>query len=265
MENIRVAIAGIRGKMGREAARAVAAASDMELVAGIDRTRAKDAPAVAGTPVYTDAEACCIETRPDVLIDFTHREAALVTVEQTIAHGVRPVIGTTGFAADELRAFAARLDERELGGLYAPNFAIGALLLMRLATVAARYLPAVEIVEYHHDGKRDVPSGTAQKTARLIAQSVREHAAGDMPAASAADAAASGAARFHLVEGIPVHSVRLPGLIAHQEVLFGGEGELLTIRHDSLGRNCFMPGVLLGVRGVLTARGLVEGLEHFLF
>lgn len=265
MEHIRVAIAGIRGKMGQEAARAVAAAPDLELVAGIDRRRATDAAQSSGAPVYTDAGTCYIEARPDVLIDFTHREAALATVEEAILHGVRPVIGTTGFTAQELRMFATQLDERDLGGLYAPNFAIGALLLMRLAAVAARHLPAVEIVEYHHDGKKDAPSGTARMTAALIADSVREGASQDAPGAVLHASHTQETERFHVVEGIPVHSVRLPGLIAHQEVLFGGDGELLTIRHDSLGRHCFMPGVLLGVRSVMTVRGLVEGLEHFLF
>ena len=271
MADIRVAIAGIRGKMGQEVARSVAAAPGLELVAGIDRRRAQDRELSSGPPLFTDAQACCSETRPDVLIDFTHREAALVTVQQAIAHGVRPVIGTTGFAPQELKMFSAELEERGIGGLYAPNFAVGALLMMRFATMAARYLSAAEIVEYHHDGKRDAPSGTARMTAQRMAAAMRdEMARRDETAGRDAESVPRAAQqvesqRFHLVDGVPVHSVRLPGLVAHQEVLFGGEGELLTIRHDSLGRHCFMPGVLLGVRSVMTVRGLVEGLENFLF
>ena len=265
MADIRVAIAGIRGKMGQEVARSVAAAPGLELVAGIDRRRAQDRELSVGPPLFTDAQTCCIETRPDVLVDFTHREAALVTVEQAIAHGVRPVIGTTGFAPQELKLFSAELEERGIGGLYAPNFAVGALLMMRFAVIAARYLSAAEIVEYHHDSKRDAPSGTARMTAERMAAAAREETAGQELPGSVAQVRQVDTGRFHLVDGIPVHSVRLPGLVAHQEVLFGGEGELLTIRHDSLGRHCFMPGVLLGVRSVMTARGLVEGLENFLF
>ncbi len=265
MADIRVAIAGIRGKMGQEVARSVAAAPGMELVAGIDRRRAQDGEWSDGPPLFTDAQACCSETRPDVLVDFTHREAAIVTVEQAIAQGVRPVIGTTGFAPQELKRFSSALEDRGIGGLYAPNFAVGALLMMRFAAMAARYLSAAEIVEYHHDRKRDAPSGTARMTAQRMAAAMRDERAA-RPAESAPRSEHSvESERFHLVEGVPVHSVRLPGLVAHQEVLFGGEGELLTIRHDSLGRHCFMPGVLLGVRSVMTARGLVEGLEHFLF
>ena len=156
---------------------------------------------------------------------------------------VRPVIGTTGFA----EPFLAQLDEllraRELGGLYAPNFAVGALLMMRAAALVAPFLPQVEIIEYHHEQKRDKPSGTARKTAQVIAAQLPEQTGGD----------------------IPIHSVRLPGFVAHQEIIFGGQGERLTIRHDSVSRASFMPGVLLGIRGVMTATGLVDGLEHFLF
>lgn len=266
MADIRVAIAGIRGKMGQEVARSVAAAPGMELVAGIDRRREQDRELSVGPPLFTDAQKCCVETRPDVLVDFTHRDAALVTVMEAIAHGVRPVIGTTGFAPQELKLFATELDERGSGGLYAPNFAVGALLMMRFAAIAASYLPAAEIVEYHHDGKRDAPSGTARMTAQRMAASLSGAAVNaEVAVSSPLVAQQEEAQRFHLVDGIPVHSVRLPGLVAHQEVLFGGEGELLTIRHDSLGRHCFMPGVLLGVRSVMKARGLVEGLESFLF
>ena len=263
MAQIRVAIAGIRGRMGQETKRAVAAAGDLELVAGLDRPRAGSSAQEAGEPVYADAGRCFFETRPDVLVDFSVREAAEATVSAAIAAGVRPVIGTTGFSSAALRDFDDALKRAGIGGLYAPNFAVGALLLMRAARMIAGYLEHAEIVEYHHDGKKDAPSGTARKTAELIAAERPE--TGRAAAGERADAGGPDA-RYHTVAGIPVHSVRLPGLLAHQEVIFGGDGEILTLRHDSLSRAGFMPGVLLGIRRVAAAGpGLVEGLEHFLF
>ncbi len=255
MTTIRVAVAGAYGKMGSETVKTVLAAADMELVAGIVRVR-DEAKECAGVPYFTEFRQCLIATMPDVLVEFTHYEVANEHIAVAIDLGIRPVIGTTGFDEAELRDYDCRLRDARIGGLYAPNFAIGALLMMRLSTLAAPFLPDVEIIEYHHAGKKDAPSGTAKKTAERLALARKN-------APQRAHIAHPGSA--DMVAGIPVHSVRLPGFVAHQEVIFGGHGERLSIRHDSMTRESFMPGVLLGVRGVMKVEGLVDGLEHFLF
>lgn len=174
----------------------------------------------------------------DVLLDLTTRPGSIEISMSAAAHGVRPVIGASGWTEDERNALAARLNERGIGGILVPNFSLGAVLMMRLAQEAARYFPDAEIVEMHHAGKRDAPSGTAAATADRIA-----HVAGKRPA---------------------IHSVRLPGLVAHQEVLFGGTGELLSVRHDSFSRECFVPGMFASIRAVMHARGLIVGLDEVL-
>lgn len=246
---IRVAIAGPRGRMGQEAVQAVASSPDMALVACLDRPDVATDPhmKVDGTPVpvYSDAATCFLSAAPDVLVDLTHAAAAISTLDAAIAVGVRPVIGTTGFSGEFLGYLDRSLREREIGGLFAPNFAIGALLMMRASELAAEFMPDVEIIEYHHASKRDAPSGTAQKTARRIQQIQAE----------------KGIER----RDIPIHSIRLSGFVAHQEVIFGGADERLTIRHDSMSRKSFMPGVLLGIRSVMHVTGLIDGLEHFLW
>ncbi len=226
---IRVAVAGAAGRMGQTACGAVDGAEDMELVARAD-------PAL-GTTV-TEA----IGQRPDVLIDFTIPVTALANAREAVAAGVHVVIGTTGYDPAELDAF------RGAGAnvFVAPNFAIGAVLMMRFAAEAARHMRAAEIIELHHDRKLDAPSGTATRTAAL------------MQAARETDGASDGAP-------VPIHSVRLPGLVAHQEVILGDVGQTLTIRHDSVDRESFMPGVLLAVRRVAgLPRSPVIGLEHLL-
>lgn len=247
---IRVAIAGPRGRMGQEAVLAVAGVNDMQLVACLDRHVQEEVIrpiSVAGQeiPVFYSPSACFAETHPDVLVDFTNAHAAPSLIDEAVAQGVRPVIGTTGFPEDFLQHLDRSLKSRELGGLYAPNFAIGALLMMRASEIAARFLSDVTIVEYHHASKRDAPSGTAKKTAERIERTFLERGV---------DATSP-----------LIHSVRLPGFIAHQEVIFGGLDERLTIRHDSMSRKSFMPGVLLGIREVMRVTGLVDGLEHFLW
>ncbi|MEB3330769.1 MAG: 4-hydroxy-tetrahydrodipicolinate reductase, partial [Candidatus Sericytochromatia bacterium] len=179
--------------------------------------------------------------------------------EAALAAGVRPVIGTTGLTADQLAALGAQAKARDLGVLVAPNFALGALLMMRFAAEAARYFAHAELVELHHDRKRDAPSGTALRTVEAM-QAERSAFA---PPAVAGEETLPGA-RGGEAAGIRVHSIRLPGLLAHQEVLLGGEGQLLTIRHDAFSRACYMPGVLLGIRRILDRTGLVHGLEHLL-
>jgi len=250
---IRVLIAGPRGRMGQEAVRAINSVTDMRIVGLIDKPdipisaySAIWSPENAELPLYTDIQTALAEAQADVWLDLTRAEIAASYLEQVVQAGLRPVIGTTGLSDTLLRTLDANLRALELGGLYAPNFAIGALLMMRAAEMIARFLPHSEIVEYHHEGKLDAPSGTARKTAQMMAAARREQS--DVVAAD-----------------IAIHSVRLPGFIAHQEVIFGGVGERLTIRHDSMARASFMPGVLLGIRSVSQVRGLVDGLEHFLW
>jgi 4-hydroxy-tetrahydrodipicolinate reductase len=244
---IRVGVLGARGRMGAEVCRAVDAAPDMTVVARVDEgDRMSD---------LADVDA-------EVVVDFTHPDAVLDNLRFCVDHDIRAVVGTSGFSADKLATVAGWLAPKpELGVLIAPNFALGAVLSMKFAQLAARYYPSVEIIELHHPNKADAPSGTAAHTATLIAEARAEAGLGTAPDATTS---ALDGARGALVDDVRVHSVRLTGLVAHQEVLFGGEGETLTIRHDSLHRTSFMPGVLLGVREIRHRRGLTVGLENLL-
>jgi 4-hydroxy-tetrahydrodipicolinate reductase len=248
---VRVGVLGARGRMGSEAARAVAAAGDLELVAELGSADPLERLAEAGAEVAVDL------TRPDVV---------MANLEFCVQQGISAVVGTSGFDADRLAAVrgwldGARADGRPVSVLVAPNFGVGAVLMMRFAAQAARFFESVEIVELHHPDKADAPSGTARRTAEIVAQARRT--AGVPPAPDATTSALDGA-RGAQVDGVAVHSVRLRGLVAHQEVLLGGAGEALTIRHDSFDRASFMPGVLLGVRQVRRQPGLTVGLEHLL-
>jgi 4-hydroxy-tetrahydrodipicolinate reductase len=244
---IRVAVLGAKGRMGSQTCRAVEAAGDCELVAALD---------------LGDQLDLLIEASPEVVVDFTHPDAVMDNLCWCIAHGIDTVVGTTGFDEDRLTALRDLLaDAPDVGVLIAPNFSIGAVLMMRFAAQSARFFESVEIIELHHPDKADAPSGTARRTAELIGGARRE--AGLDPVPDATTTALDGA-RGAEVDGIHVHGVRLRGLVAHQEVLFGGTGETLTIRHDSLDRESFMAGVLLGVRRIVGTPGLTVGLEHFL-
>ncbi|HEY0452358.1 4-hydroxy-tetrahydrodipicolinate reductase [Actinophytocola sp.] len=244
---IRVGVLGARGRMGAEVCRAVEAAGDLEVVAMID----------VGDRMFDVADAGA-----EVVVDFTHPDVVMEDIRFCVDQDIRCVVGTSGFGADKLDTIRQWLEPKpELGVLVAPNFALGAVLSMRFAQQAARYYPSVEIIELHHAGKADAPSGTAAYTARLVAEA--RAAAGQDKPPDATTSEVDGA-RGALVEDIRVHSVRLAGLVAHQEILFGGEGETLTIRHDSLDRKSFMPGVLLGVREILNRPGLTVGLENVL-
>jgi 4-hydroxy-tetrahydrodipicolinate reductase len=212
----------------------------------------------AGVPIVADPEAVWAAA-PDVLVEFTPGAPAAAHARAALERGIRPVIGSTGLGAQDLEALRALAAERRVGAVVAPNFALGAVLMMEFARIAGRFFPHVEIIELHHDRKRDAPSGTALKTARLVAES-RPAA----PAPAAAEEELVPGARGGVADGVRVHSVRLPGLHAHQEVLFGGPGQVLTLRHDSLGEESFMPGLLLAVRRVGELDGLVHGLEHLL-
>lgn len=244
---IRVGVLGARGRMGTEVVQIVEGAADLELVAQLD----------AGDDL-AELERAGVQ----VVVDFTVPEVVLQNLEWVVAHGMHAVVGTTGWDDERVatvRGFLAK--QPEVGVLIAPNFAIGAVLLMKFAEQAARYYESVEIVELHHPNKVDAPSGTARATAARIAGG---RAAAGLGAQPDATAVALDGARGAVVDGVPVHAVRLRGLLAHEEVLFGNVGETLTIRHDSLDRSCFMPGVLLGVRKVAQHPGLTYGLDAFL-
>jgi 4-hydroxy-tetrahydrodipicolinate reductase len=244
---IRVGVLGARGRMGAQAVKAVEAASDMEVVAMVD----------AGDWLFEVADADA-----EVVIDFTHPDVVMDNLRFAVDQNICAVVGTTGFTEERLATVREWLQPKpELGVLIAPNFALGAVLAMRFAQQAARFYESVEIIELHHNRKADAPSGTAAHTARLVAQARRE--AGLKPGADATTAEVDGA-RGALIDDVRVHSVRLPGLVAHEEILFGQDGETLTIRHDSMDRASFMPGVLLGVREVLGRPGLTVGLENVL-
>lgn len=253
---IRVIIAGYRGKMGSTAVNMVLEQDDFELVALFD-TRV-DVTEAFGVPVFTDKnELLTVES--DVWIDFTQPSVAYEHTRFALEHGIRPVVGTTGFTVEQIKTLTEISRNQKIGGLIAPNFALGAVLLMQFSKVAAKYFPDVEIIELHHDQKKDAPSGTAVKTAELMAEVRQEKHQG------ASDEIESIAgARGADFEGMRIHSVRLPGLVAHQEVIFGSKGEGLTLRHDSYYRVSFMTGVALGVRQVMTVPELKYGLEHFL-
>ena len=241
---IRVAVLGAKGRMGAEVVRAVEAADDLSLGAAYDVGDALDLSGV------------------DVAVDFTHPDAVMANLRVCLDAGVHAVVGTTGFDEGRLAQLRGWLAAAPgVGVLVAPNFGIAAVLMMRFAAQAARFFDSVEIVELHHPGKADAPSGTARRTAELVAAARRE--AGSAPMPDATTSALPGA-RGADVEGVRVHAVRLAGLVAHQEVLLGGQGESLTIRHDSYDRASFMPGVLLGVRAVAGRPGLTVGLEALL-
>ncbi|MGW7464331.1 4-hydroxy-tetrahydrodipicolinate reductase [Streptomyces xantholiticus] len=247
MSKLRVAVLGARGRIGSEAVRAVEAADDMELVAALGR----------GDKLET-----LVESGAQVVVELTTPASVMGNLDFCVRHGMHAVVGTTGWTDDRLAQLNTSLAASpETGVLIAPNFSIGAVLTMKFAQQAARYYESVEVVELHHPNKADAPSGTATRTAQLIAAARAE--AGCAPQPDATVTALKGA-RGADVDGIPVHAVRLRGLLAHQEVLLGGEGETLTIRHDSLHHSSFMPGILLGVRRVVSAPGLTFGLENFL-
>jgi 4-hydroxy-tetrahydrodipicolinate reductase len=246
-DTIKVGVLGALGRVGAEVCRAVEEAPDTELVARIDAGDALD------DLVSSGAEA---------VVDFTHPDVVMDNLRFCIEHGLHAVVGTTGFDEQRLATLREWLtDAPSTGVLVAPNFSIGAILMMRFAQVAAPFYESVEVVELHHPDKADAPSGTARRTAELIAAARRDAGAGPAP-----DATSTGldGARGATVDGVPVHSVRLRGLVAHQEVLLGGLGETLTIRHDSLDRASFTPGVLAALRAIADHPGLTVGLEHVL-
>ncbi len=262
---MRVGIVGAGGRMGAEACRAVAATDDLELVAAVDpgatgRTLAEvahlDGP--AGAIVVADHLGALVDASVEVAVEFTGPASVGANLRWLLEHDIHAVVGATGITGEQLEEACALATTSRANALVVPNFAIGAVLLLRFAAEAARHLPHVEVVELHHDGKVDAPSGTALRTAEVIAEARQE-----VPQVPLGDERHPGA-RGAEHAGVRVHSVRLPGLVAHQEGLFGGQGQTLTLRHDSIDRSSFMPGVLLACRSVGGLDGVVVGLDAVL-
>ncbi|HAM20756.1 MAG TPA: 4-hydroxy-tetrahydrodipicolinate reductase [Actinobacteria bacterium] len=244
---IRVGVFGSAGRMGSEVVAAVNAADDLELVACIDEN---------------DDPQALVNSDAQVVVDFTNPGVVMDNLRFCIANGIHTVVGTSGFTPDRIAELDRLLAAAPgVGVLIAPNFGIAAVLMMRFAAQAARYFDSAEIIELHHPNKLDAPSGTARRTAELISAARAEAGCSPMPDATSEEVLG---ARGADIEGVRVHAARIMGMIAHQEVIFGGPGEVLTIRHDSMNRESFMPGVLLGVRRVQQHAGLTVGLENLL-
>jgi 4-hydroxy-tetrahydrodipicolinate reductase len=264
---VRVGVLGATGRMGQATCRALLATDDLELVAAVARSSGvghelRDlVPEAPADLLVGESLSDLVAAEAEVVVDFSRPEATMAAVEGLLRDGIHLVSGTTGLpqaVLDQLAALAGKADHGN--AVWAPNFALGAVLAMHFATIAARWYPAAEVIELHHQGKADAPSGTAIRTANAIAAARAAESQAVQPAGKESVAGVRGGE----VGGVRVHSVRLPGLVAHQEVLFGGEGEVLTLRHDSLDRASFMPGVLLAVRQVTTRNGLTVGLEPLL-
>ena len=252
---IKVLVNGALGRMGRTVVGAVNADSVLELVGAVDAYEGE----VEGMKVETNLDAALKKYSPNVMVDFTRPNVVFDNVMIALANKVAPVVGTTGLSDEAKEKIRALAEANDTPAFIAPNFALGAVLMMLMAQKVAKYMPDVEIIELHHDKKLDAPSGTAELTAKMIAEVRPSHKQGHpdeverLPHVRGAE-----------VDGIRIHSVRLPGYVAHQEVIFGGLGQTLTIRHDSTGRDSFMPGVVLACKKVLNLRGLTVGLDKIL-
>ena len=266
---IRVAVTGAGGRMGGEVCRAVEAAEDLLLVAGVDPSvegeRLGDINHITSVPAADVVAVGAVDQLSpddiDVVIDFTHLNVSRTVLDWCGANGVHAVVGTTGFSADDLDAFRAAFVNSN--AIIAPNFAIGAVMMMRMAELAAPFFETAEVIEFHHNAKRDAPSGTAMMTAQRI-EAAKEASDSEWDTDPTEQEVVAGA-RGGKVGGVGVHGVRMHGMVAHQEVIFGTTGETLTIRHDSINRNSFMPGVLLATREIGARSGLTLGLDVLLF
>lgn len=266
MKKIKVFVSGAGGKMGKEVVGTILAQQDMLLVGASDsRHQGKDVGELIGTaPIGVEVtgpiEAIHLtKAGADVMVDFTNPQSVLKNAKNALAAGVVPILGTTGLDETDIAEISNLVDQTKVGAIIAPNFAIGAILMMRFAQEAAKYFPHVEIIEQHHDQKLDAPSGTALKTAEWISEVRKPMVQGHPNEYEKIKGSRGGD-----MEGIRIHSVRLPGLIAHQEVIFGGLGQALTIRHDAYSRETYMPGVMLAIRKASQMTKLVIGLENFL-
>lgn len=269
---IPVVVVGAAGKMGREVVKAVSQAKDMTLVGAVERDPAlngQDVGVVAGLgeleiPILNDLQATLVmatqERGTPVMVDFTHPDTVYENVRAAIAYGVRPVVGTTGLSAGQVQDLAEFADKASMGAAIIPNFSIGVILMQQAAVQASRYFDHVEIIELHHNQKADAPSGTAIKTAQLLEEFGKPY----NPPSVEETETLTGSRGGQTQDGIRIHSIRLPGLLAHQEVIFGAPGQVYTLRHDTSDRASYMPGVLLAIRKVVELKSLVYGLEHLL-
>lgn len=261
---IEVLVNGAGGRMGSEVVRTLAGEDGLTLIGAVDPMHAgEDAGVIAelganGVMIDKDLKEAFAKRKPDVVVDFTSPAVIYENAKTVLGAGVNMVIGTTGLTAEQREELAALCKETGANALIAPNFSLGAVLMMQMSEKIAKYLPNAEIIELHHNKKYDAPSGTAKLTAEKMAKA--RTAEPDEDKTTESIPGARGAKH----DGITIHSVRLPGYVAHQEVLFGGYGEILTIRHDSLDRKSFMPGVMLACKKVVSVPGLTYGLEHYL-
>ncbi|MDD5083056.1 MAG: 4-hydroxy-tetrahydrodipicolinate reductase [Dehalococcoidales bacterium] len=263
MKPIKVAVHGASGRMGQVMVNALCREPDMQVVGAVDINVTGDhllLPDNSGTiPFSSNLESILTSTQPDVLVDFSNAQATLPTARIAARQSVNLVIGTTGLKADDINEIDRLTQTHKIGAVVAPNFALGAVLMMHLAKIAGKYMDYVEIIELHHNMKADAPSGTALSTAKAMA-SARGTAFKRPPP----EKGATPPSRGDQVEGISIHAVRLPGLMAHQEVILGGAGQTLIIRHDTINRDCYIPGVVLAIKEVVKKPGLIYGLDKVL-
>jgi 4-hydroxy-tetrahydrodipicolinate reductase len=262
MERIKVVVYGASGRVGQEVVKAVCHEPETQLVGAVELQVSGDYLALPDgsgkVPFSASLDSILSSCQPDVVVDFTIAKATMPAVRSAAEHGVNMVIGTTGFTADDVNEMERLATANKIGIVVAPNFALGAVLMMHLAKVAGKYFDHAEIIELHHDRKVDAPSGTSNMTARAMA----EARGGPFlpPTVQGEDSPSRGRA----IEGINIHSVRLPGLMSHQEVILGGDGQTLRIRHDQISREAFMPGVMLAIKEVVKRPGLIYGLDNLL-
>ena len=262
MKPIRVVVHGALGKVGQELVNALCQEPETELAGAVDLRASEDyLPLPDGSgkvPFSADLSDVLNRCQAEVLVDFTIARATMPAVRTAAKQGVNLVIGTTGFTADDITEIERLAVAHQIGAVVAPNFALGAVLMIHLAKVAARYLDYAEIIELHHHLKADAPSGTALSTAKAMVQ------ARGKPFARPPEPALASSSRGEQVDGVAIHSVRLPGLMAHQEVILGAAGQTLSIRHDTISRECYMPGVILAIKEVVKRQGLIYGLDALL-
>jgi len=263
---MKVLISGACGKMGKEIVNAVCGANDMELVGAVDIVNVgEDIGKIAlnqekGVKISKDLKETILETKPDVVIDFTQPDCAFINAKTILEAGARPVIGTTGLKDDEVNTLEELSKKINLSGMIAPNFTTGAVLMMMFAQTAAKYFDNAEIIEYHHNQKKDAPSGTAVKTALMMSKARESFTTGNCAEIETIQGSRGG----NSYSDIHIHSVRMPGYMASQEILFGSNGQVLKIRHDSTDRKCYMPGVILATKYVAEHNNFVYGLENIL-
>jgi len=262
MERIKVVVYGASGRVGQEVVKAVCQEPEMQLVGAVDVKVSGEQMALpdgsGSVPFSADLAAVIESCQPDVIVDFSIAKASMPAVRAAAGRGVNMVIGTTGFTAADFDEMKKLAEANEIGIVAAPNFALGAVLMIHLAKIAGKFLDHAEIVELHHDRKLDAPSGTSRTTAQAMAE------ARGKPFLPPAVPGEDSPSRGKSVEGINIHSVRLPGLMAHQEVVFGAPGQTLSIRHDTINRECYMPGVMLAVKEVMKRKGFIYGLDNLL-